>query len=201
MKQPLSVLLGSVAAVLLCAAFSGCRSTMTSDQASDEIRYRPIGRIHSPFTEQAGTPIQPTYAGPVRGKVLIDEPFRAALADLDGFDRVWLVYHFDRARAFVPEVVPYRDSSQARGLFATRAPTRPNPIGMSAVKLIAVEDDGIVVEEIDVLDGTPLLDLKPYVPAFDAYPEARAGWLDGTAGGLERADDRFVDPDRGAGRD
>jgi tRNA-Thr(GGU) m(6)t(6)A37 methyltransferase TsaA len=169
---------------------------MKTTAGPDEVLFRPIGRIHSPFTEQAGTPIQPTFAGPVRGRIQIDEPYRAALADLEGFDRVWLVYHFDRARAFVPKVIPYRDSSQERGLFATRAPARPNPIGMSAVRLVRIESDGIVVEEIDVLDGTPLLDLKPYVPAFDAYPAAKAGWLDEARDGREQADDRFVRPDR-----
>jgi tRNA-Thr(GGU) m(6)t(6)A37 methyltransferase TsaA len=155
-----------------------------------DITYHPIGVIHSPFREQAGTPIQPAFAGPARGRVAIDVAYREALADLAGFERVWLIYHFDRAGPFAPRVTPYLDS-QPRGLFATRAPARPNRIGVSAVKLMAVEADGLVVEGIDVLDGTPLLDVKPYVPAFDVFPTARAGWLDAARSGRTQADARF----------
>ena len=140
-----------------------------------DITYHPIGVIHSPFKEQQGTPIQPVYAGPVQGRIVLAEPYRAALADLAGFERVWLLYDFDRAGPFAAKVKPYRDI-QERGLFATRAPTRPNRIGISAVKLVSDESDGIVVEEIDVLDGTPLLDIKPYVPDFDAQTDVRTGW-------------------------
>jgi tRNA-Thr(GGU) m(6)t(6)A37 methyltransferase TsaA len=163
----------------------------TAQAHMTDITYHPIGVIQSPFKQQQGTPIQPAYAGPVRGRIVIAEPYRAALADLAGFERVWLLYDFDRAGPFVPKVTPYRDSHE-RGLFATRAPTRPNRIGISAVKLVAVESDGIVVEEIDVLDGTPLLDIKPYVPAFDSYPQAKAGWFDETQGGRTQADNRFA---------
>jgi tRNA-Thr(GGU) m(6)t(6)A37 methyltransferase TsaA len=155
------------------------------------VSLRPIGVIHSPYREQAGTPIQPVYAGATRGQVVVFEDYRGALADLAGFDRVWLIYHLDRARPYAgPLVVPYRDDRE-RGLFATRAPSRPNPIGMSAVTLVAVEGDGLCVEGIDVLDGTPLLDIKPYVPAFDAYPAARAGWFDLERRGRTTADARF----------
>lgn len=154
------------------------------------ITYQPIGVIHSPFHEQKGTPIQPAFAGPARGRIVLEPQFRAALADLAGFERVWLLYDFDRAGPFTAKVTPYRDTV-ARGLFATRAPTRPNRIGISAVKLVAVEEDGLLVEEIDVLDGTPLLDIKPYVPQFDAYPHAKAGWLDEKGSGRTTADERF----------
>jgi len=122
---------------------------------------------------------------------VLAEQYRSALTDLTGYERVWLIYDFDRAGPFAPKVTPYRDTHE-RGLFSTRAPARPNRIGISAVKLVSVESDGIVVEESDVLDGTPLLDIKPYVPAFDSYPHAKAGWLDEAKGGRNKADNRFV---------
>jgi tRNA (adenine37-N6)-methyltransferase len=160
----------------------------------NEIVLRPIGVIHTPHGEQAGTPIQPAYAQGVRGTVTLLDEYADALADLSGFERIWLLYQFDRAGAWKPRVVPYRDVVE-RGLFATRAPTRPNPIGMSVVRLLSVESNVLEVEGVDMLDGTPLLDLKPYVPEFDAHPESRAGWLDG--GALRtQADGRFDDPGR-----
>lgn len=120
----------------------------------------------------------------------IFEPYRAALKDLDGFSRVWLIYYFDRAKTWEPMIVPYRDV-QHRGLFATRAPARPNAIGISAVKLISVEEDFIEVEELDILEGTPLLDIKPYAPKFDSYPNEKAGWLDNESIDKKTADERF----------
>ncbi|MGA2797600.1 MAG: tRNA (N6-threonylcarbamoyladenosine(37)-N6)-methyltransferase TrmO [Thermoguttaceae bacterium] len=155
-----------------------------------KIEFQPIGIVNSPFKEQPGTPIQPLYAENARGKIEIFEPYRAALKDLSGFSRVWLIYYFDRAKTWEPMVVPYRDVRQ-RGLFATRAPARPNAIGISAAKLIAVEEDSIEVEEIDVLDGTPVLDIKPYVPKFDSYPNEKAGWYDNESVNRITADNRF----------
>lgn len=170
------------------AAFAACATPPQSPMA--DISYHPIGVIRSPFSQQQGTPIQPVFAGPARGRVEVDPRYREALADLAGFERVWLLYDFARAGSYQEKVTPYRDTTP-RGLFATRAPTRPNRIGISAVKLIAVEADGLVVEEIDVLDGTPLLDIKPYVPQFDAYPQAKAGWLEQKNNERTAADDRF----------
>jgi tRNA-Thr(GGU) m(6)t(6)A37 methyltransferase TsaA len=155
-----------------------------------KIEFQPIGVVHSPFKEQQGTPIQPAYGQNARGKVEIFAPYRAALKDLSGFTRVWLIYYFDRAKSWQPMVQPYRDI-QKRGLFATRAPARPNAIGISTVKLVSVEEDCIEVEGIDILDGTPLLDIKPYVPRFDSYPEEKAGWLDNEAIDKKAADERF----------
>jgi tRNA-Thr(GGU) m(6)t(6)A37 methyltransferase TsaA len=161
----------------------------------NEIVLRPIGVIHTPHREQAGTPIQPSYAQGVRGSVTLLDDYVEALADLDGFERIWLLYRFDRARGWRPRVVPFRDVVE-RGLFATRAPARPNPIGLSVVRLLAVAGATLEVEGVDMLDGTPLLDVKPYVPAFDSVPEARAGWLEGRLSALAdvpapKADDRF----------
>lgn len=150
----------------------------------------PIGTIRSPFREGAGTPIQPAFADGAEGEVVIEEAFAAALDDIEGFDRVWLVYWLDRAGPFRPRVVPYRDTRE-HGLFATRSPARPNPLGLSVVRLLGRDGRTLRVADLDVLDGTPLLDLKPYVPEFDAHPGARAGWFDTTRSDRRVADARF----------
>jgi len=160
------------------------------DVMTAPITLQPIGIIHTPFAQPAGTPIQPVYADGAPGEVVVDAPFDAALADIDGFDRVWLLYWLDRARPFQPRVVPYRDTRE-RGLFATRSPCRPNPIGLSTVRLVRREGPLLHVLDVDVLDGTPLLDIKPYVPAFDAHPGARAGWFEDVAIDRRHADARF----------
>jgi tRNA-Thr(GGU) m(6)t(6)A37 methyltransferase TsaA len=151
---------------------------------------RRIGIIHTPHREQAGAPIQPAFAEGARGTVTVLDPYVQALADLAGFERIWLLYLFDRSEAWRSHVVPYRDKVE-RGLFATRAPARPNPIGLSVVRLLSVEGGTLHVQDVDMLDGTPLLDIKPYVPAFDAYPDSRAGWLDVNASDRRVADNRF----------
>jgi tRNA-Thr(GGU) m(6)t(6)A37 methyltransferase TsaA len=122
--------------------------------------------------------------------VVVREDLEPALMDVEGFERIWLLYAFDRAGSFEPRVTPYRDT-QEHGLFATRAPSRPNPLGISVVRLIARADNVLRVCDVDVLDGTPLLDIKPYVPEFDAYPDAKAGWLDQRRDERRVADARF----------
>jgi len=129
----------------------------------------PIGLIHSPFKDTGGTPIQPHYAKGVRGTVEIEPKFAEGLRDLDGFERIWLIYWFHRSRSYELMVVPYRDTVP-RGLFATRAPSRPNGIGLSSVKLLEVSGNRLIVEDIDILDETPLLDIKPYVPFARVMP-------------------------------
>jgi tRNA-Thr(GGU) m(6)t(6)A37 methyltransferase TsaA len=161
---------------------------------TDEFLFRPIGRVRSPFIEQAGTPIQPAFAEGVEGVIEVDPEYAPALTGLDGFDRIWVLYAFDRADGYEPLVVPYRDDQQ-HGLFATRAPRRPNPIGMSVLRLLAVEGWMLRVADVDVLDGTPVLDIKPYVPEYDAFPGSRAGWLQGKGRRRRRlADRRFEGP-------
>jgi tRNA-Thr(GGU) m(6)t(6)A37 methyltransferase TsaA len=155
-----------------------------------QIVMRPIGVIRSPHRAAAGTPIQPAYAKDIEGEVVVAAEFESALADTEGFERIWLVYSLDRAGPFAPRVVPYRDN-QERGLFATRAPSRPNPIGLSVVRLLSREGNVLRVCGLDILDGTPLLDIKPYVPEFDAYPDAKAGWLDARREDRREADGRF----------
>ena len=153
----------------------------------------PIGVIRTPFTDHEGTPIQSVYGDDIEGTVILDTAYVAALADLEGFDRIWLLFALDRAKPWRSKVVPYRDTVE-RGLFSTRAPSRPNPIGLSVVRVVQVDPPRIVVRGVDMLDGTPLLDIKPYIPEFDAHPDARAGWLDLRRADREAADGRFMDP-------
>ena len=157
------------------------------------IGIRTIGVIRTPFKEPAGTPIQPIYGLNIEGQVLLEEPYAAALEDIEGFERLWLIYWMDRASEFKPRIIPYRDTKE-HGLFATRSPCRPNPIGMSAVRLLSRRGNILNVADIDVIDGTRLLDIKPYVPAFDAYPGCRAGWFDMNGVDRRLADARFHGP-------
>jgi tRNA-Thr(GGU) m(6)t(6)A37 methyltransferase TsaA len=154
------------------------------------MKLTPIGRIRSAFTHATGTPIQPYRAAGSVGSVEIFHPFVAGLRDLEGFDRIWLLYWFHRAADVKMNVIPYSDTVE-HGIFATRAPARPNPIGMSSVRLLAVEGNVLRISEVDILDGTPLLDIKPNVPLYDTYPIARCGWFDGVPGGPVIADARF----------
>jgi len=149
-----------------------------------------IGRIRTPFIEPTGTPIQPAFALGVEGQVVLGSGFSSALKDIEGFERLWLIYWLDRITTRRLQVVPYRDT-QERGVFATRAPCRPNPIGMSSVRLLRRESDVLHVADVDILDGTPLLDIKPYVPEYDAHPLSKAGWVDSTTSSRRVADGRF----------
>jgi len=156
------------------------------------IRLKPIGVIHSPFTDPKSMPIQPVSDNSAAGSVELFPEFAAGLRDVEGFSHVYLLYHFHRSRAYSLMVTPYLDTVP-RGLFATRAPNRPNPIGLSLVRLVRVEGSQLHVENLDVLDGTPLLDIKPHVPEFDCAPGARIGWLEKAAGRMSTkvADGRF----------
>jgi len=157
-----------------------------------KIEFAPIGIIHSPFMESEGMPIQPAGAVGVKGTVEVFEDFHTGLKDLDGFSHIILLYHFHRSHGFNLHVVPFMDS-EPRGLFATRAPKRPNPIGLSVVQLDKIEEGVLHIQAVDILDGTPLLDIKPYVPEFDAQVKAQTGWL-GKAGktvSSRKSDDRF----------
>ncbi len=157
-----------------------------------KIEYQPIGIIHSPFTSVQGMPIQPVAAQGVVGHVEVFPTFRDGLRDLSGFSHVTLIYHLHQSQGYSLRLTPFLDTAE-RGVFATRAPLRPNPIGMSVVRLISVEDCTLRVENLDILDGTPLLDIKPHVPEFDHHPADRIGWIgQAKARAREtRADDRF----------
>jgi tRNA-Thr(GGU) m(6)t(6)A37 methyltransferase TsaA len=156
------------------------------------IEMNPIGIIHTPFRQLEGMPIQPAGAVGVKGTVEVFDKFQAGLKDLDGFSHIILLYFFHRSPGFEMEVVPYMDT-QPRGLFATRAPKRPNPIGLSTVPLDRIENGNLHVKNTDILDGTPLLDIKPYVPDFDNYARVRAGWLEHMRKTVDdrKSDDRF----------
>lgn len=152
----------------------------------------PIGTIHSPFTELTGMPIQPAGAAGVRGTIVLDEKFRGGLRDLDSFSRIILIYAFHRSHGYDLEVIPFLDTVP-HGIFATRSPRRPNAIGISIVQLISVNSGELVIEGVDVVDGTPLLDIKPYVPEFDCHTDGKSGWFAGCGERVAtmRADDRF----------
>jgi len=157
-----------------------------------KIEYRPIGVIHSPFQMTKGMPIQPAGAAGIQGTIEIFPQFRQGLKDLDGFSHIILIYHFHQSTGCSLLVTPFLDNVE-RGVFATRAPKRPNSIGISVVRLIQVEEDTLHVENIDVLDGTPLLDIKPYVPEFDHYIADRVGWIEQARGRVQetKADDSY----------
>ena len=161
--------------------------------AKDEITFQPIGIIRSPHQELAGMPIQPAAAAGVKGTVVLDLSFQEGLKDLEEFSHVILVYYFHQAKSPDLLVKPFLDDVK-HGVFATRAPRRPNGIGISVVKLMAIEGNILEVENLDILDGTPLLDIKPYVPDFDEQEEVRIGWLESSRGKINKkmADDRFL---------
>jgi tRNA-Thr(GGU) m(6)t(6)A37 methyltransferase TsaA len=121
-------------------------------------------------------PIQPTGASGIKGSITLLEEFSDGLVDLDGFSHIILLYHFHQSKEFQLKVVPFMDTKK-RGLFSTRAPKRPNPIGLSIVQLDRIENNLIHVKNIDILDGTPLLDIKPYIPEFDAQENVKTGWF------------------------
>ena len=151
-----------------------------------------IGVIHSPFQRAAGTPVQPFCATAAEGRIEVFDPYADGLRDLDGFQRIWVLFWCHRASTPRLAVIPYRDTVP-RGLFATRAPARPNPIGMSSLRLLGIAGNTLHVGELDILDGTPLLDIKPYVSQYDSYPAQRCGWLESGRAktGVMVADDRF----------
>jgi tRNA (adenine37-N6)-methyltransferase len=165
--------------------------TVTGTQnMRDQLIIEPIGVLETPFREPAGTPIQPSRASGAIGRVRMDPRFHAGIKDLEGFERIWLIYWLHRASGFNLVVRPFLDQCQ-HGVFATRAPARPSPIGISAVRLLAIQDNVLEVADVDMVDGTPLLDIKPYVPAFDCYPGSKAGWFDASTSNRRLADDRF----------
>jgi tRNA-Thr(GGU) m(6)t(6)A37 methyltransferase TsaA len=158
-----------------------------------KICFRPIGTIHSPFHTVRGVPIQAAAAMGVRGSLEIYEACAEGLKDLEGFSHLILLYHFHLTGETRLRLKPFLDDTE-RGVFATRAPTRPNPIGLSVVRLLAREGNILTIEGVDMVDGTPLLDIKPYVPRFDVHPGERIGWLTERLEALKdtRADDRFA---------
>jgi tRNA-Thr(GGU) m(6)t(6)A37 methyltransferase TsaA len=160
---------------------------MTTPAAGNEpgtLTLAPIGVVRTGFAERAVAPRQPAAGAGVTGTIELHpgHHYEDALADLDGFDRIWVLFWFHGNRGWRPRVLPPRSTSGRKGVFATRAPHRPNPLGLSAVRLERIAGLTLHVRDIDLLDGTPVLDLKPYVPYTDAFPDARSGWLATGAG-------------------
>jgi len=157
-----------------------------------ELIYRPIGIIRSPFKNLSDMPVQPVGAASAKGFVDVDPQYQEGLCDLEGFSHLILIYHFHRAQPCKLRILPFLDTSP-RGVFSTRAPSRPNPIGLSIVGLCGIDKNRLSVSQLDILDETPLLDIKPYVPEFDAPPEAYGGWFERSRGAARKklSDNRF----------
>lgn len=158
-----------------------------------DLTYRQIGLIHSPHKQAKGAPIQPCGARGVTGTVEVFDEYQEGLKDLDGFSHIILLYHCHLAKPYTLLAKPFM-SSQEMGIFATRAPARPNPIGISVVRLESVKGNLLKIGDVDILDRTPLLDIKPLVPEFDQPSgEVRIGWLQKTADKAShtRSDARF----------
>lgn len=145
----------------------------------------PIGVIHSPHTRDKETPIQPVYAEGIEGIVEVFAEYAEGLRDIEGFSHIYLIYHFHRAKPIRLIIKPYLEDV-FHGVFATRTPHRPNPIGLSVVRLIKREGNILHIADVDVLDGTPLLDIKPYISRFDHHENVRNGWQEHIDEGLAR---------------
>ena len=156
------------------------------------MKVTPIGIIRTPFQSVENMPIQPKGAPEIAGEVIVDPIYSDGLADLEGFSHCYLIYYFHRARAVKMSVIPFMDSAR-RGVFATRSPLRPNHIGLSIVELVGVETNRLLIRGVDMLDNTPLLDIKPYFEAFDKVMSSKSGWLKVTENEVtqKRSDSRF----------
>lgn len=141
-----------------------------------KITYEPIGIIHTPFKDTKDMPIQAKGGKGIEGTIRIEPFFAEGLKDIEGFSHIMLIYHFHRSKGYSLMVKPFLDD-KLHGVFATRAPRRPNSIGISVVKLKKVEGRILHIEDVDIVDGTPLLDIKPYIPDVDVFQAKRLGWL------------------------
>lgn len=156
------------------------------------IKFTAIGRIHTPHKTKEGMPIQSISAKGIKGRIELKEEYLDGLLDLDGFSHIVLIYHFHKSVGYKLQVIPFLDN-MLHGVFSTRAPKRPNAIGMSVVKLIRIKGNSIEIENVDMIDGTPLLDIKPYIPEFDIHEIEKGGWLEKKTGKLNdmKSDNRF----------
>jgi tRNA-Thr(GGU) m(6)t(6)A37 methyltransferase TsaA len=165
----------------------------------EPVTYYPIGHVRSPYKNASGAPIQPHMAPQVEATVEILPEYAEGLKDLEEFSHIYLICHLDRSRPWKPLVIPYLDT-EYHGVFACRAPSRPNSIGLSLVRLVERRDNILRIAGVDILDGTPVLDIKPYVPDFDERKEVRLGWYENvreTRKKYHEADSRFEEkPDK-----
>ena len=162
-----------------------------------KIEFETIGTIKTPFEKPQGMPIQPTGAKGVKGEIVLDEKYVDGLKDLEDFSHLILIYHLHLTNGNALQVKPFMDN-QLHGVFATRSPKRPNNIGLSTVKLDSIEGNIIHISNIDVVDGTPLLDIKPYVPQLfedTLVDDIQIGWFENKhkKAKKQRADSRFVE--------
>jgi tRNA-Thr(GGU) m(6)t(6)A37 methyltransferase TsaA len=157
-----------------------------------QLEIQPIGIIHTQFNTKEGMPIQSAGANGAKGTIVLNREFCDGLLDLDGFSHIYLIYYFHLSKGFDLIVAPFLENKQ-HGVFATRAPKRPNHIGISVVRLLKVNENILEIENVDMIDGTPLLDIKPYVPEFDVFKVGKTGWLNQKPLNLDKtkSDDRF----------
>jgi tRNA-Thr(GGU) m(6)t(6)A37 methyltransferase TsaA len=157
-----------------------------------KFKYKSIGTIHTPFKEIKQMPIQSSGAKGIKGTVKLKKRFIKGLFDLEKFSHIYLIYHFHKSEGYNLQVTPFLDNKQ-HGVFATRAPRRPNPIGISVVKLMNIKDNILEIENVDMINGTPLIDIKPYISQFDIHEIERNGWLNNIKGSFDevKSDDRF----------
>jgi len=169
---------------------------LKTGETMKKVEFNPIGVVHSPFKDLEGMPIQPIGAKGIKGEIDLLDEYAEGLADLDGFSHIILIYHLHLSRGHKMKVKPFLDNKK-KGVFATRAPKRPNPIGMSVVRLLNVEGNKLEIENVDIVDGTPLLDIKPYIPHFDKCEgeNVRIGWFEEKHEDAKskRSDRRFLD--------
>ena len=162
----------------------------------ETIEFKAIGTIHSPFKDLNGMPIQPIGAKGIHGEIHLKKEYKDGLKDLEGFSHIILIYYLHLSKGHSLEVKPFLDTKK-HGIFATRAPKRPNPIGMSVVALDKIEDAVLFISNVDIVDGTPLLDIKPYVPHFDKDEgeEISIGWFEDKHQDAvhKKSDARFTD--------
>ncbi len=155
-----------------------------------KIELEPIGVIHSPYEKPSGVPIQSVYGRDKTAEVEIYPEFADGLSDIEGFDCIWLIWYGHLSKKYSLKVVPYMDDTE-RGVFATRAPSRPNPVCLSVAKLVEHRGNTLVIEGVDMIEGTPVIDIKPYIPGVDSQPACKKdGWLDGRRMG-RLGDSRF----------
>ncbi len=160
-----------------------------------DISISPIGIIKTPFNELEGMPVQPSGAADIKGTIIINTEYQQGLSDLEGFSHIILLFYLHRSKGYNLMVKPFMDDKK-RGVFSTRAPRRPNPIGLSIVELVEIKENIITIKGIDMLNNTPLIDIKPYIPKFDEKKSASAGWAEARQQKADflKSDSRFIKP-------
>ncbi len=157
-----------------------------------KIQFTPVGIIHTPFKTVENMPIQPSAAKDIGGTIEIFPEYTEGLADLEGFSHIYIIFHLHKVNSFRLKVIPFLDTVE-HGVFATRSPARPNPLGLSVAEIVSVKNNIIEIRGVDMLDGSPVLDIKPFVPEFENYTGIRRGWFEGKTKNASKtlSDERF----------